>query len=164
MTERRHHFRLLETKEAWQINAAYGSRLDLLAINDLLGKLVKLERGLWIRWLWCINVSFLILIGILGLHRLIILFGGSHSSESTCNAGDLGLIPGLGTFPGGGHDNPLHSWGRKDLEMTERLSTAQHSKPRTCHCSPHSRLTTLLGTSLWYSPAFCWVRPHPLSQ
>ena len=25
--------------------------------------------------------------------------------ESTCNAGDLGLIPGLGRSPGGGHGN-----------------------------------------------------------
>ena len=32
--------------------------------------------------------------------------GGSDSKESTCNAGDLGLIPGLGRFPGGGHGNP----------------------------------------------------------
>ena len=27
--------------------------------------------------------------------------------ESTCNAGDLGLIPGLGRFPGEGNGNPL---------------------------------------------------------
>ena len=33
--------------------------------------------------------------------------GGSDSKESACNAGDLGLIPGLGKFPGGGHGNPL---------------------------------------------------------
>ena len=33
--------------------------------------------------------------------------GGSDSKESTCKAGDLGLIPGLGTSPGGGHGNPL---------------------------------------------------------
>ena len=32
---------------------------------------------------------------------------GSDSKESTCNAGDLGLIPGLGRSPGGGHGNPL---------------------------------------------------------
>ena len=31
----------------------------------------------------------------------------SDSKESTCNAGDLGLIPGLGRSPGGGHGNPL---------------------------------------------------------
>ena len=57
--------------------------------------------------------------------------GGSDGKESACNAGDLGLIPGLGRFLGGGHGNPLqHSclenpygerslvgyspWGHKD--------------------------------------------------
>ena len=33
--------------------------------------------------------------------------GGSDGKESACNAGDLGLITGLGSFPGGGHGNPL---------------------------------------------------------
>ena len=33
--------------------------------------------------------------------------GGSDGKESTCNAGDLGSIPGLGRSPGGGHGNPL---------------------------------------------------------
>jgi len=33
--------------------------------------------------------------------------GGSDGKESTCNAGDLGLIPGLGRSPRGGHGNPL---------------------------------------------------------
>ena len=33
--------------------------------------------------------------------------GGSNSKEFTCNAGDLGSIPGLGKSPGGGCDNPL---------------------------------------------------------
>ena len=33
--------------------------------------------------------------------------GGSDGKESTQNAGDLGLIPGLGRCPGGGHGNPL---------------------------------------------------------
>ena len=32
---------------------------------------------------------------------------GSVSKESAWNAGDLGLIPGLGRSPGGGHGNPL---------------------------------------------------------
>ena len=31
----------------------------------------------------------------------------SVSKESDCNAGDQGLIPGLGRFPGGGNGNPL---------------------------------------------------------
>ena len=33
--------------------------------------------------------------------------GGSDGKESSCNAGDLDLIPGLGRSPGGGHGNPL---------------------------------------------------------
>ena len=33
--------------------------------------------------------------------------GGSDGKESTCNAGDLGLIPGLERSPGGRHRNPL---------------------------------------------------------
>ena len=33
--------------------------------------------------------------------------GVSDDKESACNAGDLGLIPGLERSPGGGHGNPL---------------------------------------------------------
>ena len=68
--------------------------------------------------------------------------GGSDDTESTCNERDLGLIPDLGKPPGGGHGNPLQysclensqgqrslagysSWGHKELDTTERLSTAQ---------------------------------------
>ena len=32
---------------------------------------------------------------------------GSDGKESACNAGDLGLIPGLGRSPGEGNGNPL---------------------------------------------------------
>ena len=62
--------------------------------------------------------------------------GGSDCKESTCNAGDLGSIPGLGRSPGGGHGNPLQysclensrdrgAWqaidhgGLKESDMTE---------------------------------------------
>ena len=36
--------------------------------------------------------------------------GGSMGKEPVCNAGDtedVGLTPGSGRSPGGGHDNPL---------------------------------------------------------
>ena len=33
--------------------------------------------------------------------------GGSDGKASTCNAGDLGLIPGSGKSPGEGNGNPL---------------------------------------------------------
>ena len=36
---------------------------------------------------------------------------GSAGKESTCNAGDLGLIPGLGRSPGKGNGNPLQYSG-----------------------------------------------------
>ena len=33
--------------------------------------------------------------------------GGSDDKEAACNLGDLGSIPRLGRYPGGGHGNPL---------------------------------------------------------
>ena len=33
--------------------------------------------------------------------------GSSAGKELACNVGDLGLIPGVGRSPGGGHGNPL---------------------------------------------------------
>ena len=33
--------------------------------------------------------------------------GSSDGKASACNAGDRGLIPGLGRSPGEGNDNPL---------------------------------------------------------
>ena len=71
--------------------------------------------------------------------------GGSAGKKSTCKVRNLGLIPGLGRSPGGGQDNPLQysclenphgqgslvgysSWGCKELDTTERLSTSYPSK------------------------------------
>ena len=57
----------------------------------------------------------------------------SAGKESACNAGDLGLTPGLGRSPGEGKGYPLQysglenhrlygSWGCKESDTTERLS------------------------------------------
>ena len=71
--------------------------------------------------------------------------GGSDDKESACNEGDLGSVCGLGRSPRGGHGNPLqHSClenppgqrslagyspqGRKELDMTEWLSTTRGSQ------------------------------------
>ena len=37
--------------------------------------------------------------------------GGSDGKESACNAGDLGLIPGLGRSPGKGKGHSLQYYG-----------------------------------------------------
>ena len=61
---------------------------------------------------------------------------GSSGKESTCNAGNLGWIPGLGRSPGEGKGYPLQysgvensmdysPWGHKESDMTERLSHAE---------------------------------------
>ena len=41
--------------------------------------------------------------------------GGSNGNESTCFAGDLGSIPGLGLSPGEGYGNPLQYSCLKNL-------------------------------------------------
>ena len=69
-----------------------------------------------------------------------VLFQGTDGKASTCNAGDLGSVPGWGRSSGGGHGNPLqysslenphgqrglvdyNPWGRRALDMTDRLRT-----------------------------------------
>ena len=42
---------------------------------------------------------------------LLSLPGGSAGKESACNAVDLGLIPGLGRYPGEGKGSPLQYSG-----------------------------------------------------
>ena len=66
----------------------------------------------------------------------------SDDKEPTCNAGDLGLNPGLGRSPGGGHGSPLQysclenhhgqrrpvdcsPWGHKESNTTESLNTCK---------------------------------------
>ena len=85
--------------------------------------------------------------------------GSSTDEESSCNEGDTNLIPGLGRCPGGGKDHPLYysglgnsmncivwtglyspltvysPWGRKELDLTERLSLSLNSiTAELCSC------------------------------
>ena len=47
--------------------------------------------------------------------------GGSDDKESTCNAGDPGLMPGSGRSPGEGKGNPLQDSGLENsLNQTVR--------------------------------------------
>ena len=71
----------------------------------------------------------------------ISFLGSSAGKELTCNAGDLGLIPGLESSPGEGIGYPLQycclenpqgqrillgysPWGCKESDTTKQLSTA----------------------------------------
>ena len=91
--------------------------------------------------------------------------GGSDSKESTCNAGNLGLIPGLRQFPEGGNSNPLQysclqaphgqwrlvcysPWGPKELDTIKQLSS-QHK-----------------DVNIWipFKMAFCLTEEHQKPQ
>ena len=48
------------------------------------------------------------------IQEVIGFLGGLVGKESTCNAGDLGLIPGLGRCPGEGNGYPLQYTGPKN--------------------------------------------------
>ena len=95
---------------------------------------------------------------------------GSDGEESACSVGDLCLIPELGRSPGGGHGSALQcshlenprgqrslmgysSWGCKESDTTERLSTAQHmhyfiSPPPFCCCFYSEDVKALLPLQL----------------
>ena len=59
-----------------------------------------LYKPLWVPCIWYMSG---------GSHCIICedFLGGSDSKDSSCNAGDSGLIPGLRRFPGEGNSNPL---------------------------------------------------------
>ena len=91
-------------------------------------------------------------------HTQICIYGfpsGSVCKELTCNARDLGSILHLGRSPGEEHGNPLQysflenphgqkslvgysPWGRKELDMTERLNIYIHTHTHT-HIYIHSQ-------------------------
>ena len=94
------------------------------------------------------------------------LSDGSDGKESACNAGHLGLIPGLERSPGGGHGNPLQynflenlqgqsslagysPWGRKELDTTEWLTTRWIVEKDHRKTSTSVSLTTLKSLTVW---------------
>ena len=90
--------------------------------------------------------------------------GGLDNKESDCHVGELGLTSELGRSPGEGHSHSYSclenhhgqsslvgysTWGRKELDMTERLSTAQH-RHHTGHLSNRRHVSSL--NSLYLDP------------
>ena len=92
-------------------------------------------------------------------------FPGSDGKESACNVGDLGLIPGLGRTPGGGHGNALqyscleNPHGQRSLaatvhevaesDTTGQLSTVQHILISECSISKICLILGIGHTHLW---------------
>ena len=52
--------------------------------------------------------------------------GGSEGKASACNAGDLGLVPGLGRCPGEGNGNPLQYSGLENSMDGEARQATVH--------------------------------------
>ena len=104
--------------------------------------------------------------------------GGSDGKASACNAGDLSSISGLGRSPGGGHGNPCQysclenphgrrslvgysPWGCKELDLTERLSTAQDRGPLLAHITLCSVVVSVQFSSVAQSyPTLCDPMNH----
>ena len=76
--------------------------------------------------------------------------GGSAGKQSVCNAGDLGLIPGLGRSPGEGNGNPLQytclekSHGQRNLAG---YSSWGHKRDKTEHAHM-AKYKILFGLSI----------------
>ena len=107
--------------------------------------------------------------------------GGSADKESACNAGNLGLISGLGkipwrmvwqatpvSLPGESHGQRslvgYSPWGRKESDMTGRLSPAQwwgrDSIPGKQDIGGE---TSILMTET-LNPNHCWLLPEKLGR
>ena len=96
--------------------------------------------------------------------------GSSAGKESTCNAGDLGSVPGLGRSPGGGHGNPLQysclenphgqrslaAHGVAEWDMTD--DSAQHS---TAEYLTYSKFSVKTVSIL---PWFPWQRQPSIHE
>ena len=90
--------------------------------------------------------------------------GGSDSKESACNVGDLGLIPGLGRSPGGGHGNPLQYSCLENPRGQRSLadySLWDHKTLDTTELTKHSIAQTYLHIT--FEICVCVLNPTPRS-
>ena len=95
------------------------------------------------------------------LLRLLLAYGGfpdsSVGKESTCNAGDLGSIPGAGRSPGGRHGNALQ-YSCLEIPWTEEPGRLQSAElQRVGHNWAHTPiilfwLLSQIWTCLWPFP------------
>ena len=83
------------------------------------------------------------------------LIGGSDGRESACNAGDLGLIPGLGRSPGEGKGYPLqysglqNSMDRGDWQSTVHGVAKRWTQLSKFHFLFHFHITKKCSDTSW---------------
>ena len=76
---------------------------------------------------------------------------GSAGKESTCNAGDLGLIPGLGRSPGEGKGYPLqHSCQENSMDCIVHGVTKSWTRLSDFHFSPCSTKFVLMSVLCYF--------------
>ena len=89
--------------------------------------------------------------------------GGSHGKESTCKAGDRGLIPGLGRSPGEGNGSPLQSsclenhmdsrgWWAAVRGVAKSHTQLSHFRLSVSQVILHNALCVSLNV-----PCLCWL-------
>ena len=92
--------------------------------------------------------------------------GGSDSKESICNEGDLGLIPGLGRSPGGGHDTPVQYSLLEDTPWTEEPGGQQSlglQRVRHDWATKHIHVNISIPSASWLPVAgYCCIVEHRL--
>ena len=122
--------------------------LSMVTSRSILILFVHSLSHLRVSWvlIWSLNTA----VSVRGLLQWL------SGKESACNAGDSGLIPGLGMFPGRGNGNPLKysylenpmdrgvwggysPWDCKELDMTEA----------TEHACVHISVSRVSGLTIW---------------
>ena len=97
--------------------------------------------------------------------------GGSAGKESTCNAGELGLIPGLGISPGEGKGYPLQYSGlansmdcivhgvTKSWTQLSDFHFQTFQKKKKTFCSPCSSQVRWFHLVKSFTPKDFWTLP-----
>ena len=124
-----------------KINSSYQERSGVHLPSTHHAILFFLDKSLQTGIAWDGSSDQIYLAGLLELWASLV---AQLVENLACDGGDLGSIPGLGRFPGGGYGNPLQyyclenpyeqrslagcsPWGRKESDTTEQLSTAHEA-------------------------------------
>ena len=91
------------------------------------------KKSMWISLLFCLLYCRNLEVNLQNLSEYACIPGGSDCKESSCNAGDLGLIPGLGWSPTEGNCNTLqYSCLENSMDRGARWATV-HGVRRIRH-------------------------------